>query len=90
MSKCNKKRAIYLIKIISFSRCLVFYTQFVKLRCRGSFLTNLKDESNHNLYNAYTSLRRNSKMKVIAHFKEDGPTIQKLIEELLLECCTIN
>ncbi len=26
-------------------------------------------------------------MKVIVHFKEDGPILQKLIEELLLECC---
>lgn len=29
-------------------------------------------------------------MKVIAHFKDDGPTIQEVIEELLLECCTID
>lgn len=26
-------------------------------------------------------------MKVISHFQEDGITIQKLVEELLLECC---
>lgn len=27
-------------------------------------------------------------MKVIIHFNEEGPTIQTIIEELLLECCT--
>lgn len=27
-------------------------------------------------------------MKVIVHFKDDGLQIQKLIEELLIECCT--
>ena len=26
-------------------------------------------------------------MKVIVHFEEEGPNIQDLIEELLLECC---
>lgn len=29
-------------------------------------------------------------MKVISHFKEDGPTIQKVIEELLLEVVVVN
>jgi len=28
-------------------------------------------------------------VKVISHFNDEGPNIQKLIEELLLECCTI-
>lgn len=27
-------------------------------------------------------------MKVIVHFEEEGPNIQDLIEELLLECCS--
>lgn len=27
-------------------------------------------------------------MKVIAHFKTNGENLQKIIEELLLECCT--
>lgn len=26
-------------------------------------------------------------MKVIVHFSEEGPSIQTVIEELLLECC---
>ena len=40
-------------------------------------------------YYAYISLRRNPKMKVIAHFKDDGENLQKLIEELLLEVIEI-
>ncbi len=28
-------------------------------------------------------------MKVVAHFKEDGPTIQKVIEDLLLEVVVV-
>ncbi len=29
-------------------------------------------------------------MKVVIHFDKNGPTIQKVIEELLIECCTID
>jgi len=28
-------------------------------------------------------------MKVIVHFEEEGPNVQDLIEELLLDCYTI-
>lgn len=27
-------------------------------------------------------------MKVIVHFEEEGPNIQDVIEELLLDCCS--
>ena len=27
-------------------------------------------------------------MKVVSHFNDEGKTIQEVIEELLLECCT--
>ena len=27
-------------------------------------------------------------MKVIVHFDDEGPSIQDLIEELLLDCCS--
>lgn len=29
-----------------------------------------------------------TQMKVIVHFEEDGPNIQELIEELLLDYCS--
>lgn len=38
----------------------------------------------------YPLLGRLKAVKVIVHFKEDGPILQKIIEELLLECCCIN
>lgn len=69
--------------------CLVNYLQFVRLVNRKVTIQPL-DESIHNLpYFAYISLRRNPKMKVIAHFKEDGEDLQKLVEQLLLEVVVI-
>ncbi len=29
-------------------------------------------------------------MKIIVHFTKDGPSVQKIVEELLLECCIVN
>lgn len=63
------------------------YLRFVRLGVRKHHPLN---KSIHNLpYFAYISLRRNPKMKVIAHFKEDGENLQKLVEQLLLEVVVI-
>lgn len=63
------------------------YLRFVRLGVRKH---HPLDESIHNLpYFAYISLRRNPKMKVVAHFKEDGEDLQKLVEQLLLEVVVI-
>ncbi len=76
-------------KLFIFGNCLVNYLQFVRLGNRKVNIQPL-DESVQTLpYFAYISLRGKSKMKVIAHFKEDGPTIQKVIEELLLEVVVV-
>lgn len=63
------------------------YLRFVRLGVRKH---HPLDKSIHNLpYFAYISLRRNPKMKVVAHFKEDGEDLQKLVEQLLLEVVVI-
>lgn len=63
------------------------YLRFVRLGVRKHYPL---DESIHNLpYFAYISLRRNPKMKVVAHFKEDGEDLQKLVEQILLEVVVI-
>lgn len=63
------------------------YLRFVRLGVRKHHPLN---KSIHNLpYFAYISLRRNPKMKVVAHFKEDGEDLQKLVEQLLLEVVVI-
>lgn len=41
-----------------------------------------------NVYNHNTIILGGIPMKVIVHFEEEGPNIQDLIEELLLECCS--
>lgn len=41
-----------------------------------------------NIYNHNTIILGGIPMKVIVHFEEEGPNIQDLIEELLLECCS--
>jgi hypothetical protein len=89
MKNNRRKNLINLIKITNCFTTLVNYFKFVKLRIRGSFNLN-KDFilKNTIYYYEYTTLRRNSKMKVVVHFKEDGLNLQKLIEELLLECCS--
>lgn len=71
----------------TFGRILDNYLQFVRLRARGSNTLTLSLTINEYPYYAYILSRRKSKMKVVAHFKDDGPAIQKLIEMLLLECC---
>lgn len=71
--------------LLNLGTVVVNYLQFVRLVNRKVTIQPL-DESVQTLpYFAYISLRRNPKMKVVSHFKEDGPTIQKVIEELLLE-----
>jgi len=74
--------------MLFFGTVLDNYLQFVRLLGRGK--PRILDDSIHTLpYFAYISLRRNPKMKVIAHFKEGGPSIQKLIEELLMEVVVV-
>lgn len=74
-------------KLMTLGTFLDNYLRFVRLGVRKH---HPLDESIHNLpYFAYISLRRNPKMKVVAHFKEDGPTIQKVIEDLLLEVVVV-
>lgn len=88
----TKKRTKCLINFIKCSNVLkgiVYYLQFGKLRTRATVDFSSIVVGNSTLYYAYTSLRRNPKMKVIAHFNEDGPTIQKVIEELLLEVVVV-
>ena len=87
----NYAKSLRLIpkKLLTFGNCLVNYLQFVRLVNRKVSIQPL-DESIHNLpYFEYTKMRRNPKLKVVSHFKEDGPTIQKVIEELLLEVVVV-
>ncbi len=91
-----------MIKKMFLNSCntLVYKLKSVNLRHKGNilcipklyqeFFLTKKTKPNLSiltLYQEYLSLRRNSKMKVIARFKEDGLPIQKVIETLLYECC---
>lgn len=90
--KSKEKRTKSLINCIKGSNLLqglVYYLHFGKLRTRATVDFNSIIVGNSNLYYAYTSLRRNPKMKVISHFKEDGENLQKLVEQLLLEVVVI-
>lgn len=79
------KKLITRINKLDYHTSTTIYSEISRLISKENAVSR-----NDLLYYEYTSLRRNSKMKVVSHFKEDGPTIQKVIEELLLECCTVN
>lgn len=74
-------------KLMTLGTFLDNYLRFVRLGVRKH---HPLDESIHNLpYFEYIKMRRNPKLKVVSHFKKDGPTIQKVIEELLLEVVVV-
>lgn len=77
------------LKSIDSETFLVIYRQFVKIKARQTIELEIEQELP---YYTYTLMRRNSKMKVISHFKEAGTgvNLQKLVEDLLLECCSSN
>lgn len=88
-TKRRTKALINSIKRLNLLQGIVYYLLSGKLRAKATVDFNSIIVGNSNLYYAYTSLRRSPKMKVIAHFNEDGPTIQKVIEELLLEVVVV-
>lgn len=77
------------LKSIDNETLLVIYRQFGNISSRQTIELEIEQDLP---YYTYTSMRRSSKMKVISHFKEDGTgaNLQKLVEDLLLECCSNN
>ncbi len=86
IEKCLKA-----LKRLSLNNNMLFntYSQTHKSRRLSSRYPSLNSTLTKLPYYEYAKLRRNSKMKVISHFKEDGPTVQQVIEELLLEVVVV-